>query len=40
MKKNYEKPSVTTFEEKAVIENMETVKVSAPPPSAWSCVRG
>jgi len=40
MKKKYEKPSITTFEERSVVESMDNVKVSGPPPSAWSCVRG
>ncbi len=37
--KKYEKPSIVTFDEKTVLMESE-VKVSAPPPSAWSCVRG
>lgn len=35
----YEKPTITSFDERAVLESAE-VKVSSPPPSAWSCVRG
>ncbi len=38
--KKYEKPTIVTFDEKSVIENSNDVKVSGPPPSAWSCVRG
>lgn len=38
--KKYEKPTVTTFDEKKAMENADKVKVSGPPPSAWSCVRG
>lgn len=38
--KKYEKPTITTFDEKALMENADSIKVSGPPPSAWSCVRG
>jgi hypothetical protein len=38
--KNYEKPTITTFDEKKIVENTDKIKISAPPPSAWSCVRG
>ena len=38
--KKYEKPSITTFDEEKLVENVDRIKVSGPPPSAWSCVRG
>jgi len=38
---NYEKPLVMSFEaEKMEKEATMDKKVSNPPPSAWSCVRG
>lgn len=36
----YEKPTVTTFDEEALVKTVDEIKVSGPPPSAWSCVRG
>ncbi len=40
MSKKYEKPTITTFDERNAVESVDSVKVSGPPPSAWSCVRG
>ena len=37
----YEKPTITTFDaEEAVVNSSIDQKVTSPPPSAWSCVRG
>jgi len=37
----YEKPTITTFDaEEATAAATMDKKVSSPPPSAWSCVRG